>query len=171
MNKKNKLKKIVKIMEKYKISVANIEEYMAVRNKKFDLLCIVDGVPVRLPFDEGKELSPIGVFPFQSNIYLEFGEVEKTRNLIGEEFIPKITLWDSIFNLKIPLNKVLERLGQPILDGLYYANPRTSEKDVNWIVNFRNNQLILDTEYYDADDVAKARFVGELKDGKLIPLA
>jgi len=124
--------------------------------EKFDLLCKVDGRTVRLPFEEGKNLNPIAIYPSwrEEGLCLEESE-DRCRTGTNEWKIPLYSFWNGVvFPVKDELNAKLRELGVPPLDGCYFARAG----GMNWIVRFREGQKTLDADYYDFDAVAKVRY-------------
>ncbi len=121
----------------------------------FDLLCEVNGVKKRLPFNEGKNLNPIGIFPFkETGLYLllnEFGECERTT--VAEDKIPTLYQWMQIFNQKEDINCALMQLKKPVLNGNYFAR----QHNMNWIVLFSNHSP-MPADFFEKNAQAKIRY-------------
>ena len=162
MDKQKHLAHILKIMRRNHLTLDEVTAY--VRNRlipreeweiklvRFDLLCEITGKKERLPFYLGMNLMPIGIFPFEDNdIYLELSEITSTQRTKADEYrLPEHAWLAQVYPLKNELNKCLQRLGRPILDGSYFAKHHDTSAR-NWIVDFSDNQKKLSGDYYDSE--------------------
>ena len=127
--------------------------------KKFDLLCLVNGVPTRVPFEKGRDLNPIAIFPFVGNWYLELAqETEKLRHQVEEKRLPDRDIWLEVYKLQDALNAQLLAMGQPPLEGLYFARGG----HLNWAVTFDGNRVAMPEDSLSATAVANVRYCGML---------
>lgn len=126
---------------------------------KFDVLCHYAGKDVRIPLEQADLETAWAIFPTESNVYLSFTEVSMGfRFCVREEEIPRKEFFEGIFIFKDEINMILKDLGYPIIEGLYFANPRTNVKDGNnCVVNFCNHPS---SQVYGNEKRAKCRFVG-----------
>lgn len=127
--------------------------------KKFDLLCLINGVPQRVPFDKGRELNPIGIFPFVGNWYLELAQEEgKLRHQVDEKRLPDRDIWLEVYKVQDSLNAQLLAMGQPQLEGKYFARGGR----INWVVTFDGDHVAMPEDSASATTVAVARYCGML---------
>lgn len=127
---------------------------------KFDLLCLVHGVPKRMSFDEGRNLHPIALFPFATgNWYLELAQDDNMlRCNVDEKRLPDRDIWLELYKLKDDLNAQLLVMDQPPLSGSYFAHGG----NLNWIVRFDEEKTSMPENYYDPETVANIRYCGSL---------
>lgn len=161
MDKTKEIQKILEIMNSKGINIDDLTAYcleQELLKQQFDLLCEIDGVKKRLPFAKGKNLNPIGIFPFKDNVYLELAEQPNSKRChVVEDKVPMLGLWEDIFKIKDILNDKLAELKAPQLKECYFA--RKEDSDANWIVGFlRYPHLAMD--YYNNDVMAKIRYCG-----------
>lgn len=125
---------------------------------EFDVLCVVDGKKVRLPFSKRNLGEPIGIFPFDGPEYLELDEVENKKHtdkdvdesrLLDERFC-----CDRVSKVVDRLNHYLKKLRKPLLDGLYLADSPYM-KGCGWIIGFDGS-----SDYYGGNSPAKLRYMG-----------
>ena len=169
--KEKALQEIVRIMQEHNLTLEEVtafaEENLSSKQlsdifEQFDLRCLIYGVWKRVPFEEGKDQRAIGLFPFKDdNHYLGFWEDEFSRQFADEKRLPTIDFCERILPLLPKINRALDILGKPRLQGEYYA--RTNRSDgLNWIVAFDENNLTsLSDDYYDSPEMAKVRYVEE----------
>lgn len=154
---------ILRQMHLSDISIEDLREEMS-RNpdflpKKFDLLCLVHGVPQRLPFAKGKDLHPIGIFPFADNWYLElFQSEEQLRTNADEGRLPDRDIWLEVYKLRNDLNAQLRVMKQPLLKGPYFARGGK----LNWIVKFNGADEVMPENYFPAETTAIIRYGGSI---------
>ena len=127
--------------------------------QKFDLLCLIHGVPHRLPFDKGRNMNPIAVFPFAGNWYLELAQDEGIlRHHAGESRLPDRDIWLEVYKLQDQLNAQLRIMDKPLLDGVYFARGGK----LNWVVKFDGNRIAMPEDSVSSTTVAIARYCGSL---------
>ena len=128
--KEDALKVILGAMDESEVSVADISAALRARQhpkpeENFDLLIESFGELKRVPFETGKNMAPLGIFPRNGlKFYIEldetgmvpFPELETKSTLIDEEMA---TL---IMEVRNELNDKLRELGKPILSGDYWTN-------------------------------------------------
>ena len=165
MTKELALQNIRDIMQQCGLSLNDVRTYlrtMAISN--FDLLCVIDGKKKRVSFQDGKELNPIGIFPFKSDSrYLEFEQTMYTyRKFSDEKRLPPESFYKKINTIRVELNECLSLLKKPVLYGAYFAISDYL-KDVNWIVAFdERNTESLPNDFYDNDEQAQIRYLGTI---------
>lgn len=127
----------------------------------FDLLCIVNGKKVRLPYCEGKDKNPFGIFPLRISAYyryyLELEEhPEDIRRNADESKFPEDGFCQQVWKIREALNCCLQSLNAPPLKGCYYAK----KGNYNWIVGFDafENEQCMPSDYYNFDEKAKIRY-------------
>jgi len=132
----------------------------------FDLLCTSnDGRRMlRLPYTEGKDRNPIAIFFSQENprLYLEFREFDNClRSYLKDSQLPSYQICEMIWSASKKINPCLRALGKPELKGYYFAQQGKCE--LNWIVGLNSEEGGADmpSDYYDTNERAKARYVGE----------
>lgn len=163
--KKSAILDILRQMHFNGISIEDLREEMS-RNPeflpmKFDLLCLVNGVPRRLAYDKGKDLEPIGIFPFKGNWYLELFQSEgQLRADADENRLPDRDLWLEVYKIRDDLNAQLKIMKQPLLKGEYFARGGK----LNWVVKFNGADEAMPENYYDDDTTAIIRYGGSLDD-------
>lgn len=168
--KKTETLKIIGIMQKYGITIADIkEEEENIRRPKnpraFDLLIEVDGTKMRVPFDEGKDKNPIAIFPrkdLTSFLYLEEepetvcpARLEDRRQLLTENFSALL------YDVRPELNARLRQLGKPELVGDYWGYAHELSGCGYYMARFDFRKQ-LEFSYYDANHRAKIRRMGRL---------
>ncbi len=165
MTKELALQNIRDIMQQCNLSLNDVSNYlgtMAISN--FDLLCVIDGKKKRVSFPEGKELNPIGIFPFKSdNSYLEFEQRDITyRQFADERRLPTESFYKKINAIRVELNESLRFLQKPVLYGSYFAIS-DYHKDANFIVFFdERNAESLPSDFYNNDEQAQIRYWGTI---------
>jgi hypothetical protein len=163
------LRKILGIMdEQGEISVSDISSALRARQhpkpeENFDLLIESFGKLKRVPFETGKNMAPLGIFPRNGlKFYIEldetpmvpFPELKTKSELIDEEMA---TL---IMEVRNELNDKLRELGKPILSGDYWMDGHELSGIGYWMAKYRDGKLKVD--YYDASRRAKIRKFGRL---------
>ncbi len=125
---------------------------------EFDVLCIVDGQKVRLPFSKRNIGEPIGIFPFDGPEYIEFDEVENKKHT--DKDVDESRLLDERFcsgdvsKVADRLNLYLKEMGKPVLEGEYLADSPYM-KGAGWIIRFDGS-----SDYYGGNIPAKLRYMG-----------
>ena len=166
--KEDALKVILGAMDESEVSVADISAALRARQhpkpeENFDLLIESFGELKRVPFETGKNMAPLGIFPRNGlKFYIEldetgmvpFPELETKSTLIDEEMA---TL---IMEVRNELNDKLRELGKPILSGDYWMNGHELSGIGYWMAKYRDGKLKVD--YYDASRKAKIRKFGRL---------
>ena len=160
---KNKIiNQILSLMAEHDVSVNEIVQAGNCQVYKdwhaFDLLCVSDGRLLRTSFLEGKELNPIAIFPFADNniaLFLRECQAEE-RCFVTEQDVPSIEYWKNIDGIKTELNQKLTELGAPIVDGVYFAEPRVGKRRANWIVCFQDGK-VMHSCFYSLHEPAKFR--------------
>ncbi|MBR1825862.1 MAG: hypothetical protein IJ770_04675 [Alphaproteobacteria bacterium] len=163
MNKKEKIVQILREMYLNGITVSDLQleqrENPDFLPKKFDLLCLVHGVPYRLPFDKGREMNPIGIFPFAGNWYLELNQDEDLlRHQANQNRLPDRNIWLEVYKLQDDLNAQLRVMDKPLLKGSYFARGG----NLNWIVKFDGGKEAMPENYYSPETPANIRYCGLL---------
>ena len=117
------INQIIQLMENMGITTEDIIIATNERacRKAMDLLCEVDGVKKRLPFEEGKSKKIVGIFPFANDIFLYVEERETVRTDVDETKIPSRDIFDELHKVRAELNEALSSLGLPIVDGFYFS--------------------------------------------------
>lgn len=164
--KQDKKSVIVKILRKMKadgITFADLNAEMVnnpeLLQQKFDLLCLVNGVPKRLPFDEGRTKNPLAIFPFAGNWYLELAQDEKMlRHHINEARLPDRDIWLEVYKIQDQLNLQLRAMGRPLLQGTYFSRGG----GLNWVVTFDGNRVAMPEDSVSSAMEAIARYCGSL---------
>ena len=166
--KEDALKVILGAMDESEVSVADISAALRARQhpkpeENFDLLIESFGELKRVPFETGKNMAPLGIFPRNGlKFYIEldetgmvpFPELETKSTLIDEEMA---TL---IMEVRNELNDKLRELGKPILSGDYWMNGHELSGIGYWMAKYRDGKLKVD--YYDASRKAKIRKFGRI---------
>ena len=125
---------------------------------EFDVLCIVDGQKVRLPFSKRNIGEPIGIFPFDGPEYIEFEEVENKKHT--DKDVDESRLLDERFccgKVSIVadrLNLCLKEMGKPVLESTYLADS-SYMRGAGWIIRFDGS-----SDYYGGNIPAKLRYMG-----------
>ncbi len=167
MNKQEAISHILETMRKNNVSLDDIKIKLAFEASEegkgfdnFDLLCIKDGKKYRLPFEIGKNFSPVGIFPFgDSNLYLEFEEKKNEfRYRIFEERLPQYEFFEKMFDIRKELNTHLNILDKPPLLGNYFT--KLSPDKLVWFVGFESQKDEMVKMGYNPTKRAKARYVG-----------
>ncbi len=166
--KEEALRQILGIMdEQGELSVADIAAALRARQypkveETFDLLVEVFGERKRVPFESGKDMSPLAIFPRKNlKFYIELDESgmvpfpdEKAKAEFPDEEIAVL-----IQEVRDELNEKLRELGKPILSGDYWMNGHELSGHIGyWMARFRDGKLKVD--YYDATRKAKIRRFG-----------
>ncbi len=163
MEKKKQIVAILQKMRENGITIKDLTDELS-RNpellqQKFDLLCLVNGVPQRLPLEKGMNKNPIGIFPFAGEWYLELAqEGGKLRHQVNESRLPDRDIWLEIYKLQDALNAQLLIMGQPPLKGMYFSRGG----GINWVITFDGNKLAMPEESVSATTVANVRYCGML---------
>lgn len=157
--KQDALRLIKLLMQEHNIRMNEVAQMF---EANFDLLCIKDGKKTRLPFNVGKDCNPSGIFPFkESDVYLELTETEESLRKFADELrLPTLNFCKMVYAIRDELNKSLELLGRPIIKGCYFADGNDLYR-LNWIVGFDDTSY-LTSDYYNNDEKAKIRYVGNL---------
>ena len=154
-----KAKEIVEIMQRYKFSVADVRDAEIDANG-FDLLCVEYDIYKRVPFEEGRKLCPVGIFPYpSSNVYISLDEHEWPRKDCDEKKLPTYSFFWHVMPVRERLNRCLCALGKPILEGFYYVQD-PNDPGCNYIAGIGGrfgDQVGYD--YYGDDEKAKYRTV------------
>ena len=158
-----KAQEIVEVMKKYKFSVADVRD-AEVETNGFDLLCVEYDIYKRVPFEEGKKLYPIGIFPYpSSNVYISLAEHEWPRKDCDKDNLPTYDFFFHLLPMMDQLNHCLRELGKPVIDGCYYAKD-FGDPDCNYIAGvggrFGNS---VGWDYYGDNERAKYRAVKVFK--------
>ncbi|MBR1605541.1 MAG: hypothetical protein IJ660_05500, partial [Alphaproteobacteria bacterium] len=139
------------------LNKSNLDEY-----DEFDVLCVVDGQKVRLPFSKRALGQPIGIFPFKDEPeYLELEEVENKKHT--DKDVDESRLLDEHFccgrvsKVVDRLNLYLREMNKPILEGSYLADS-SYMKGCGWIIGFDNTG-----DYHGGNVPAKLRYMGRFK--------
>ena len=161
--KKNVMINILRQMSATGIGFEDLKNEMAQNPElllqKFDLLCLVNGVPKRLSFDKGCEMNPIGIFPFAGNWYLELAQEEgKLRHHVDEKRLPDRDIWLEVYKLQDALNAQLLAMGQSPLEGNYFARGGR----LNWVITFNGNRVAMPEDSVSSATVANVRYCGML---------
>ena len=124
---------------------------------KFKLLVAHGDTARRVSFEEGKDKKIIGIFPFDySPVFLFTDESDfRTRLGIDVDALPTIGFWKSFMSVKDELNKTLDELNLPIVEGEYFALSNYSYAQ-NLIVTVNEK---LSSEYADDSKKAKLRYI------------
>ena len=132
---------------------------------EFDLLCLVDGQKIRLPFSKRNFGTPLAIFPFKHSVeYIELDEVENKKHTdkdVDEDHLLDEAFCRNVFKIKKQLNAYLEALKKPILDGEYLADSEYMP-GCGWIVSFDNKYDTLASDYFGGNTPAKLRYMGYL---------
>lgn len=167
MKKQEAIAQILGMMRENEISLQDIKEarLAALRPKcteNFDLLVVVDGMPQRLPFEEGKDLAPTAIFPFKdAPAYMEFKETSPGDYPVKlKEQLPGVNTFQRMADIMPELNAKLEELGQPLFEGTYWLNGHEWSGIGYWIAKVHKNKV--DTTYMDERHKAKVRLLGYL---------
>ena len=124
-----------------------------------DLLCELDGEKVRTKYEQGKDLNPIGFFPFSDeDVYLMFEHyplrtyryfrIEKKKSL-------SISFFDRLYAQKNKINEFLAHMNKPLLNKKFFAAGGTDQ--YIWIVDFSIDSDRMDRDYFY--DNSKAIYV------------
>ena len=150
---------IVDLMKKYKFSAADVLA-AEIEARGFDLLCAETDTLTRLPFEQGKKLCPIGIFPYpSSNVYISLNERSLPRRDCDESKIPSREFLRDLMPLREELNRCMRILGKPLLEGCYYVKDPSHPKD-NHIVNIGGRSAKgFSVDYFGDDERAKCRTV------------
>ena len=169
MNKKQKkILQILEIMQESQISVEDIQE---AAHNNFDLLCKIHNSLRRVPFEKGKDLNPIGIFPFKNdNTYIVFdglGHIanQNTKMQYAQEHqmakvnIPTVDFFEKLFAVKYQLNATLVALKKPEFRDAYLARSPKYIPQANWIVAFFDDQEHLSSDFYESKEEAKICYI------------
>lgn len=165
--KQKMIAQILEEMRKGEITFEDLKEarLAALRPKcteNFDLLVVVDGVAQRVPFEEGKELQPTGIFPFKgAPFYMEFKETDQQDYPVElKDKLPGANSFARLGDIMPELNQRLKELGQPEFDGTYWLNGHEWSGIGYWVGKVHKNNV--DTTYLDEKHKAKVRLLGYL---------
>ena len=123
-----------------------------------DLLCVVGGRKTRMPFETGKDLNPIGFFPFDDDVYMEFDHspiVPRRKIKIERKEVLPLVFFERLFLRKNEINAFLAQMGKPLLEKKFFASGGCG--DYNWIVDFSTFPNCLDRDFFD--DTHKAVYI------------
>lgn len=142
-------------LEKHRISLKKQ------KSRQFDLLCNIDGRLTRMSFSEGRYRSPLGIFPFKdNNTYFELDEIPAALRQDAENSrLPEHDWCQKVYPLKKRLNKCLEILAKPPLEGCYFAR-HYYMSDCNWIVGFADSRYGMQSDFYEGKKRSKIRYAG-----------
>lgn len=169
MTKEEALRKILGIMdEQGELSVADISVALRARQhpkpeEKFDLLIESFGELKRVPFDTGKNMAPLGIFPRNGlKFYIELDETGMVPfpELATKDKLPDEEMATLMSEVRNELNEKLRELGKPLLSGDYWMNGHELSGIGYWMAKYRDGKLRVD--YYDASRRAKIRKFGRL---------
>ena len=167
MEKKQTIAQILDMMRENEISLQDIKEarLAALRPKcteNFDLLVVVDGMPQRLSFDEGKNLAPTAILPFKdAPFYMELKETAAgDYPVILKDKLPGVNTFQRMADIMPELNEKLKELGRPIFEGTYWLNGHEWSGIGYWVGKVHKNKV--DTTYMDERHKAKVRLLGYL---------
>ncbi|MEE6206640.1 MAG: hypothetical protein VZR95_01120 [Alphaproteobacteria bacterium] len=168
ITKQEAVQQILGIMQDNNITVADITATIKAQSRpqvqeNFDLLCEINGIRKRLPFDTGKDLNPIAIFPRQNLKF--FLSLEETGMISYPAANEKEQLADEdlctlLMEVRPELNEKLRELGKPIVSGDYWLNGHELSGVGYWMARIREDQLKVD--YFDASKKAKVRHIGHL---------
>jgi len=158
------IKQIHELMDEHRIYVNEVAEYrrrlLQNNYQAFDLLCLcsTEKILFRTSFEKGKKLHPIAIFPFvDNNIALFLRECHsEERCFVVEQDVPSVEYWKNIDAIRDELNQKLRELGAPIVDGVYFAEPRVGKRRDNWIVCFQEGK-VMHSCLYSLHEPAKFR--------------
>lgn len=129
---------------------------------EFDVLCLVDGKKVRLPFSKRHLGKPIGIFPFSNEpIYLELDEVENKKHTdedVDESRLPDEPFCARVSKVVDHLNLYLQAMNKPVLEGSYLADNSSYMPACGWIIGFDNTG-----DYHGGSVPAKLRYMGRFE--------
>ena len=166
MEKEQVIRKVIALLQENGMTIYDVSGYLRKINMhEFDLLCCVDGKQKRLSFEEGKNCTPIGLFPFADDShYIEFAEqTDCTRVFADESGLPTVVFFEKILPILGQINQCLKELKQPILDGYYFAQKYDG---LNWIVYLSSeDQETLSADYYGRAETANIRYFGTFCEG------
>ena len=179
--KQESILQILKIMQENEITLADIKKTITKKPKSakkvspkvknFDLLCNINGSYKRLPFEIGKNLNPIGIFPFadqkdyivfnglghfaNSNTKMHYSQTHR----IAQVQIPSVDFFEEIFKIRQDLNKALTALNKPEFKGPYLAVSPDYIPEANWIVAFFEGTDSLACDFYESKEEAKVCYI------------
>lgn len=169
MNRKRIIIGILREMAQNSITVEDLTREMSQNPeflpRKFDLLCVVDGLPTRVPFDRGRHLNPVAIFPFVGDWYLELEQqTEMPRASADIDRIPDRDIWFEVLKIADDLNAQLKAMNKPQLLGSYFARGGY----LNWIVRAseEDGKFKCEENYYASDVKATIRYCGKLETKK-----
>ena len=131
--------------------------------KANDILCRLDsGELVRVPFNKRSVGTPVGIFPFANEEYLELKELKDKRHT--DKDVDNDRLLDRDFCMRVAtkkdcLNLLLTEMNCPILDGEYLAESNYM-KGCGWIVAFDAGKNVIRSDFYGGNEMAKLRYMG-----------
>jgi len=131
MNKKQKQQEIdciVKTMMQYNITLEEVSKHYHqtfIDEPPFDLLCKCDGLLKRVPFNIGKKLNPIAIFPDKRSP--NYWNLEKLHGLrsklnIDDSQIPTLDFFKVLFSKRQLLQKAFKELGAEEVNDFYLVN-------------------------------------------------
>ena len=164
--KEEALKIILGAMDECEISVADISAALRARQhpkpeEKFDLLIESFGELKRVPFETGKNMDPLGIFPRNGlKFYIELDETGMVAfpDLAVKTELPDEEMAVLMSEVRNELNEKLRELGKPLLSGDYWLNGHELSGTGYWMAKFRDGKLRVD--YYDSSRKAKIRKFG-----------
>ena len=179
--KQESILQILKIMQENEITLADIKKTITKKTKSakkvspkvknFDLLCNINGSYKRLPFETGKDLNPIGIFPFaDQKDYIVFNGLGHFANgntkmhysqthRIAQAQIPSVDFFEEIFKIRQDLNEALTALNKPEFKGPYLAVSPDYIPEANWIVAFFEGTDSLACDFYESKEEAKVCYI------------
>lgn len=166
--KEEALRVILGAMDESEVSIAEISAALRARQhpkpeENFDLLVESFGELKRVPFDTGKNLAPLGIFPRNGlKFYIELDETPTVPfpDLAVKAELPDEEMAVLMAEVRNELNEKLRELGKPLLSGDYWLNGHELSGTGYWMAKFRDGKLRVD--YYDASRRAKIRKFGRL---------
>lgn len=118
----------------------------------------------RLPYAEGKDQNPIAIFFSKENprLYMELKEFDNgLRSNLDDSRLPPYQICEMIWQKSAEINPCLRALGKPELKGCYFSQMGNSK--MNWIVRLNSAEggACMPSDYYDTNERAKGRYIGE----------
>ena len=167
MKKNEAMAQILKMMRENEVSFEDLKEFrlQMLRLKcteNFDLLIVVDDMPQRVPFDEGKNLAPTAIFPFRdAPFYMELKETEPSDYPVTlKNILPGVNTFQRMAHIMPELNEKLKELGAKPFEGVYWLNGHEWSGIGYWVGKVHKNKV--DTTYLDERHKAKRRLLGYL---------
>ena len=166
-NTKSEALQILEMMQAKGVTVADINAAIKAQrqvDETFDLVCLINGVLTRIPFEKGRELSPVGIFPRKNlKFFLELDETGEISFPSVEEKreMPDDDLFTLISEVRPELNEKLRELGKPLVSGNYWLNGHEVGDHIGyWIAHMRDDKLVVD--YDNKTSRAKVRKIGHI---------